>query len=256
MTSTTESNIIKILSRLDVPGNAAKIYLFLLKNGPSSGYKITKVSGVNSGVVYRELERLKSKNLVFQLGVNQKKHEAINGNGLIEILKRQNKSEESLLEKSLNELLKGSDTLISVKIAEYDDLIYEVQKEILSAKEEILIRVWSDEFVKIEEQLRKAEEKGINIQLLSFTPLSKSIGRTFSYNIDPNAFKENWKRGLALAVDNKKVIVGNKIGKNPIQGLITNDQLIAESIRDQILLDLELAKGRLKRKEGAPNLEI
>jgi len=129
MTSTTESNIIKILSRLDVPGNAAKIYLFLLKNGPASGYKITKVSGVNSGVVYRELERLKSKNLVFQLGVNQKKHEAINGNGLIEILKRQNKSEESLLEKSLNELLKGSDTLISVKIAEYDDLIYEVQKE-------------------------------------------------------------------------------------------------------------------------------
>ena len=47
MTSTTESNIIKILSRLDVPGNAAKIYIFLLKNGPTSGYKITKVSGVN-----------------------------------------------------------------------------------------------------------------------------------------------------------------------------------------------------------------
>jgi DNA-binding PadR family transcriptional regulator len=45
------------------------------------------VSGVNSGVVYRELERLKSENLVFQLGVNQKKYEAINGNGLIEILK-------------------------------------------------------------------------------------------------------------------------------------------------------------------------
>ena len=256
MISATENNIIKILSRLDIPGNAAKIYLFLLKNGPASGYRITKESGVNSGVVYRELERLKSKNLIFQLGVNQKEYEAINGNGLIEILKRQNKSEESLLEKSLNKLLKGFDSLISVRIAEYDDLIYEVQKEILSAKEEILIRIWSDEFVKIEEQLRKAEEKGINIQLLSFTPLNKPIGRTFSYNIDPNVFKENWKRGLALAVDNKKVIVGNKIGRKPIQGLITNDQLISESIRDQILLDLELAKGRLKRKEDATNLEL
>jgi hypothetical protein len=29
MSSTTESNIIKILSRLDVPGNAAKIYFIL-----------------------------------------------------------------------------------------------------------------------------------------------------------------------------------------------------------------------------------
>ena len=256
MISATENNIIKILSRLDIPGNAAKIYLFLLRNGPASGYRITKEAGVNSGVVYRELERLKSKNLIFQLGVNQKEYEAINGNGLIEILKRQNKSEESLLEKSLNKLLKGFDSLISVRIAEYDDLIYEVQKEILSAKEEILIRIWSDEFVKIEEQLRKAEEKGINIQLLSFTPLNKPIGRTFSYNIDPNVFKENWKRGLALAVDNKKVIVGNKIGRKPIQGLITNDQLISESIRDQILLDLELAKGRLKRKKEALDLEL
>ena len=55
MTSAIENNLIKILSRLYIPGNAAKIYLFLLKNGPSSGYKITKVSGVNSGVVYKEL---------------------------------------------------------------------------------------------------------------------------------------------------------------------------------------------------------
>ena len=256
MTSTTESNIIKILSRLDVPENAAKIYLFLLKNGPASGYKITKVSGVNSGVVYRELERLKSENLVFQLGVNQKKYEAINGNGLIEILKRQNKSEESLLEVSLNDLLKGSDTLISVKIAEYDDLIYEVQKEILSAKEEILIRVWSDEFVKIEEQLRKAEDKGINIQLLSFTPLNNPIGEVFSYSIDPSVFKDNWKRGIALAIDKKEVIIGNKIGKEPIQGLKTNDPLINESIRDQILLDLELAKGRIKMKEDFSDLKL
>ena len=61
---------------------------------------------------------------------------------------------------------------------------------------------------------------------------------------------------MALAVDNKKVIVGNKIGRKPIQGLITNDQLISESIRDQILLDLELAKGRLKRKKEALDLEL
>ena len=47
MTSTTESNIIKILSRLDLPGDPAKICLFLLKNGPASGYRIAKVSGVN-----------------------------------------------------------------------------------------------------------------------------------------------------------------------------------------------------------------
>ena len=47
MTSATENNIIKFFSRLDVPGNASKIYIFLLKNGPATGYKVTKESGVN-----------------------------------------------------------------------------------------------------------------------------------------------------------------------------------------------------------------
>jgi len=72
-----------------------------------------------------------------------------------------------LLDKSLNQLLKGSETLISVKIAEYDDLIYEVQKEILSA----LIRVWSDEFFRIEKQsLEKLKKK---VLILSFYPLHR-----------------------------------------------------------------------------------
>ena len=68
MLKTTEDNLINILKRFDVPGNAAKIYLFLLKNGPASAYKVSKESGVNSAVVYREIERLKTKNLIYQLG--------------------------------------------------------------------------------------------------------------------------------------------------------------------------------------------
>ena len=62
MSKISEENIIRILSRLDVPGNAAKIYIFLLKNGPSTGYAVSKRSGVNNAVVYRELERLKNRN--------------------------------------------------------------------------------------------------------------------------------------------------------------------------------------------------
>ena len=54
MSSIIEENIIRIVSRLDIPGNAAKIYLFLLKNGPSTAYAVSKTSGVNNAVVYRE----------------------------------------------------------------------------------------------------------------------------------------------------------------------------------------------------------
>ena len=249
MNTISEDNIIKILGRLDVPGNAAKIYIYLLRNGASTGYLVSKKSGVNNAVVYRELERLRSKNLIYQLGLKPLKYEAINSEGLVKTLKRQNKTEEQLLEKALRNLLKETRSLISIKINKYDDLIAEVKKEILSAKKQILIRLWSEELELIEDELRGMEKKGIDIQLLSFTPLEKPIGETFSYNVDPHSFTENWQRGLALFVDEERVVVGNKIGKHPIHGLLTNDILIAESIRDQILLDVELVKNKREMRK-------
>ncbi|MFL3014161.1 MAG: TrmB family transcriptional regulator [Candidatus Neomarinimicrobiota bacterium] len=251
MSNIAEENIIKILSRLDVPGNAAKIYIYLLKNGPSTGYSVSKKSGVNNAVVYRELERLKVQNLVYQLGIKPLKYEAINIDGLLKKLKKQNKSEEKLLENSLKNILKNGKNLISVRIDEYDDLMVEIEKEILSAKEQILIRLWSEEYVLLEKVLRKREGEGLDIQLLSFTPLDNPIGETFSYNIDPHLFAENWQRGIALFVDDERVVVGNKIGKYPIHGMLTNDPLIAESIKDQILLDVELVKSKreMRKKE-------
>ncbi len=249
MSTLSEENIIRILSRLDIPGNAAKIYIHLLKNGPSTGYSVSKNSGVNNAVVYRELERLKSKNMIYQLGVKPLKYEAINTEGLIKTLKRQNKLEEKLLEKSLNDLLINTKNLLSIKIDEYNDLITEIKKEILSAKKEILIRLWSEELEILENDLQQMYDKGVNTQLLSFTPLEKPIGETFSYNIDPHAFAENWERGIALFVDEERVVIGNKIGKNPIHGMLTNDPLIVESIKEQILLDVELVKNKREMRK-------
>ena len=101
MLKSTEKNLIDILRRFDLPGNAAKIYLFLLKNGPHSAYRVSKNSGVNSAVVYREIERLKSKNLIYQLGSKKKRYEAINGEGLLKHLKKKNQEDETILENSL-----------------------------------------------------------------------------------------------------------------------------------------------------------
>ena len=249
MSKISEENIIRILSRLDVPGNAAKIYIFLLKNGPSTGYAVSKRSGVNNAVVYRELERLKNRNLVYQLGVKPLKYEAINMDGLLKNLKKQNKTEEKLLEKSLKDILKDNKNLVSIRIDEYDDLMAEIKKEILAAKEQILIRLWSEELETLDDDLRKMEGKGVEIQLLSFTPLENPIGETFSYNIDPHSFTENWERGIALFVDEERVVVGNKIGKYPIHGMLTNDPLIGESIKDQILLDVELVKNKREMRK-------
>ena len=241
-----ENNIVEILKRLEIPGNAAKIYIYLLKNGEQNGYSISKHSGINNSVIYRELERLKKHNFINEIGIKNKTYQAINSHALLKLLKDVNKNDELVLEESLSLLLSDSNSQINVKINKYDDLIIQIINELHKSKEEVLIRVWDEEYRRIKETLETLNDNQIKIKILSFTPLKSKIGEVYCYNIDPNKFQEHWKRGIAISIDKKIVIVGNKIGKHPIQGLICNDSLITESIRDQIILDIELAKHRLK----------
>ena len=240
-----EKNIIQIFNRLQIPGNAAKIYIYLLKNGEQNGYSISKYSGINNSVIYRELERLKKHNFITEIGIKQKTYQAINSHALLKLLKDINKKEEKILKESLSLINNNSNSQINIKIDRYDDLIVQIIKELKKSKNEVLIRVWDEEYQKIQETLNNLKDN--QIKILSFTPLKSKIAEVYCYNIDPNKFQEHWKRGIAISIDKKIVIVGNKIGKHPIQGLISNDSLITESIRDQIILDIELAKYRLKK---------
>ena len=243
-----EINIIRILKRLEIPGNAAKIYIYLLKSGQQNGYSIIKNSGIYNFVIYRELERLKKRNLVIEIGIKNKSYQAINSHALLNKLKSNNKKDEKTLKDSLSLLLSKSNSYINIKINNYEDLINQTISELEKAQNEVLIRVWNEEYIRIKDTLENLNNKKIKIKILSFTPLKSYIGDVYCYNINPNKFQEHWKRGIAISIDKKIVIVGNKIGKHPIQGLISNDSLITESIRDQIILDIELAKHRLAKK--------
>ena len=240
-----EKNIIQILKRFEIPGNAAKIYIYLLKNGEQNGYSISKNSGINNSVIYRELERLKRNHLIAEIGIKNKTYQAINSYALLKQLKDKNKRDEKIFEDSLSLLLNPSNSKINININNYEDLIIQIICELEKTKQEVLIRVWNEEYTRIKDTLKSLINDKIKIKILSFTPLKATIGEVYCYNIDPKKFQEHWKRGIAISIDKKIVIVGNKIGKHPIQGLISNDSLITESIRDQIILDIELAKYRL-----------
>tara|TARA_S200000501_G_scaffold376115_1_gene430031 strand:- start:429 stop:695 length:267 start_codon:yes stop_codon:yes gene_type:complete len=85
-----KNNIIQILKRLEIPGSTAKIYIYLLKNDQQNGYSISKNSGINNSVIYKELERLKKKNLINEFGIKNKTYRATNSHELLKQFKDNN----------------------------------------------------------------------------------------------------------------------------------------------------------------------
>ncbi|MBW2991331.1 hypothetical protein KY348_06555 [Candidatus Woesearchaeota archaeon] len=88
----------EILIELGLNHNEAKVYLALIKLGPSMAGKVAEVSKVHRRTVYDVLESLMDKGLVsFIIKANRKSFEATNPKRLMELLKEKEKDLDNLL---------------------------------------------------------------------------------------------------------------------------------------------------------------
>lgn len=84
--------VLKVLRKIGLTDNEIKVYLSLLKLGPSKTGMIIRKSGLHSSRVYECLERLQSKGLVsYSIKSNRKCFEATNPNRLLDYLEEKGK---------------------------------------------------------------------------------------------------------------------------------------------------------------------
>jgi sugar-specific transcriptional regulator TrmB len=121
------------LREFGLSNTESKVYLALLEIGKSKAGEITKKSAVNRTNVYDALERLIEKGLVSYVSENNKKvFEAVNPQGLQEILK----AKQDKLEKTIDRLK----AIYKKSLKEEDGFVFRGKQGIKSIFEEILIK--------------------------------------------------------------------------------------------------------------------
>ena len=89
---------IKILESAGLTSSEARIYLMVLKSGPSLAGRITRETGIHRRSVYDSLERLMEKGLVSQIKTNNRRYfQAENPQRISDILQEKQKSVESAM---------------------------------------------------------------------------------------------------------------------------------------------------------------
>lgn len=160
-----------IIEDLGLSSVEAKIYLSLIRKGPSLAGTITKETGIHRRTTYDVLYRLRSKGLVSNIVIGKKRYfEAVNPDRLLDIVKEKESSLKSILpelkgiyksSKTKNEVLffKGKKALKTI----FDDQIKE-SKEILFIGKGVefsdIIRIYFSRF-----DLKRIEKK-INIKMI------------------------------------------------------------------------------------------
>ena len=170
-----ETELISQLSKFGFTQNEAKAYLTLLKHCPATGYEVSQHSGVPRSAIYEILRKLELSGVIYSEGKKPTHYFPIPPEQLALQLTSQFDHNIHDLKDKLSELntpLSGQQTW---NIKGYNAMIDHARSMIDDAKESIYMSIWNREYLELTIQLNKAESRGLDICVFSFTKLNHSL---------------------------------------------------------------------------------
>ena len=114
-----------------------------------------------------------------------------------------------------------------------------------NCKGKLFMSGWDKDFLKLAGELEKAEKRGVELTLFSFSTISKRIGITVSYELIEKELLEIWKPKFLLVSDHEVTIMGSAGEDDSARAIWTQNKAITEIATDHIVLDITLAGVRL-----------
>ena len=131
--------IIILLEKLNFSKTEAAVYIDLLKNSSSNGYKIAKNLNMSRSSVYSALDNLYKKGIVFLIPGDSQVYKAENPSILINKMKNEFNETTDLLDFKLKSLENFDSEERYVNIEGYDNIISKTKELLLTAKKEVYI---------------------------------------------------------------------------------------------------------------------
>jgi len=241
---TTEKDIIDLLKQFGFSTNAAKAYISLLSNHPSTGYEISKDAGIPRSAIYATLNRMEKMGIVNSEGETPKKYIPLAPSSILEHLQNLHEDQLDSLKIAFDKLNMDEEAFDFWHIHGYDNLIYKMREAIKKANTSIIINAWNSELEKIQKELKAAHERKVDIIIFSFSAISNPIGTTISYKLKEEDIQKIWRSKIVFVADHEITIMGSASKRNP-RAIWTSNPAITKIASDYIVLDITLAGDRL-----------
>lgn len=223
----------------------AKIYLVLLRQSPSTGYEISKASGVPTSKIYENLQRLKNKGLIFSTEdkpEQAKKYIPIEPQELCSLLSRKIKRNLDQVATALanNEPLRESSHIWA--ISGRDAILTKAETLIQQAMKTVLLSAWDEELEPLLESLDRAAKRRVGIAIVNFGSLRPKFAMVFPHPIKDTIYNEKGGRGLTICVDSQTVLEGIVGPETQGQGAWSRNPAFVTVAEDYLKHDIYVMK--------------
>lgn len=241
---TTHSEIVNILKALGFSSNVAKAYISLLNKHPATGYEISKDSGIPRSAIYTILNRMEQMGFINSESGTPKKYVPLSPSVFIEHISNLHGHRIDELKFAFEKLDTDEEAFDFWHIHGYENLVLKMKEAVQNAEHSIVLNIWNRELLKINPSLIKAQQRGVDITIFSFTAITEEVETTISYKIKEENLIKISSPKVILVADHRVAILGGASQRN-CRAIWTKNPALIKIASDYIVLDLTLAGQRL-----------
>ncbi len=252
----TVEDLLPLFKGLGITEYEAKVYLSLLTKHPSSAYTISQISMVPHSRVYEVTRRLISRGFVVSTGTKPEMFSPLSPDELVQKLEKEYQGYTSELEDKLAAFEFHSDFDPVWNLSDVEEVYETTVRIIKEAQQTVYIGIWEQDLEKIEEHLRAAENRGVNVFILLYGKRALDFGMVYHHETENLPMNEILGRSIDCTVDALWCISGRFGKEEPCRVVWTRNKGLVQTVESYLRHDLYLAEiehdfdGEIERRYG------
>ncbi|GCE08682.1 TrmB family transcriptional regulator [Dictyobacter aurantiacus] len=223
------------MKHLGFTGAEAQIYIFLLQHPLSTGYEISKGTGLPRANTYQALETLTAKERVIAVSADPVRYAPVPPARLLKRIEEETTQRCQSLEQQLTALERPDNVGHFWELNEYSRIEARLRELIASARQRIAASLWAEDLDRLTDVLQQARDRGCTIILNLFGEASADYAMIYQHE---GPEKVVGGHVIALAIDFEEALVASLDA--PASGVVTQNRtmvrVVEKFIRDEAYL--------------------
>ena len=217
----------------------ALVYINLLKNGRSSGYKIAKEISLSRSSVYSSIDNLYKNGCIFMSDGDTKEYEAKSPDLIFSQIEKETIENIHILKKELSRMMLQEEKEFIYNVTGFENLIQKAREMLNLAQMEVYLNT-DFHLELIADEICQTIERGVRVIVFSFNRLDLPHPKVEHYSRSENPEQRYPSHRFMLVVDMKQAMMFSH--REETQGLFSNNHLIIKMMAEHIHSDIYLTE--------------
>ncbi|MFD3445971.1 TrmB family transcriptional regulator [Microbacteriaceae bacterium 4G12] len=199
------------LQKLGFSQYEGKAYVALLQHSPTTGYEVSKRSGVPRSMIYEVLGKLIDRGAAYVVPSDPVTYAPVPAKQMLSRFKHGLDQVINYLETALVSIERTPDIDVILHINGEEQVVQEMIDVVERTKSELWLSVWEEQVAVLKSSVDQISKQGMSVFSIIFGGFDKTLGRTFHHNyMPPKVVQERMGGHLTIAArDGEEVVIAN-----------------------------------------------